>query len=91
VVSALEKDFEFEIFNLGNNKPVELIKFIELLEEHLGMKADKRLLPIQPGDVAETWADIEKAKEKLGYNPQTTVEEGLKKFVDWYKEYNKIL
>ena len=91
VVSALEKDFDFEIFNLGNNKPVELIKFIELLEEHLGMKADKRLLPIQPGDVAETWADIEKAKEKLGYNPQTTVEEGLKKFVDWYKEYNKIL
>ena len=90
VVSALEKDVDLEIFNLGNNKPVELVRFIELLEENLGMKADKRYLPIQPGDVVETWADIKKAKKELGYDPKTTIEEGLKKFVDWYKEYNKI-
>ncbi|MCK5096138.1 MAG: GDP-mannose 4,6-dehydratase [Candidatus Pacebacteria bacterium] len=89
IVSALEKDFNFEIFNLGNNKPVELMKFIEILEENLGMKADKRYLPMQPGDVVETWADIEKAKKELGYDPKTTIEGGLKKFVDWYKEYNK--
>ncbi len=90
VVSALEKDVDFEIFNLGNNKPVELVRFIDLLEENLGMKADKRYLPIQPGEVVETWADIEKAKKELKYNPKTTIEDGLKNFVDWYKEYNNI-
>ena len=54
------------------------------------MKADKRYLPIQPGEVVETWADIEKAKKELKYNPKTTIEDGLKNFVDWYKEYNNI-
>ena len=76
-----------EIINLGNSKPVELNYFIELLEKEIGKEAKKNLLPMQPGDVLETYADITKAKKILGWEPKTEIEEGVKKFVEWYRDY----
>lgn len=84
VLAAIDNPFPYEIFNLGNNNPVDLIKFIELIEESLGKKAEKNMMPLQPGDVPETYADIGKAKEMLGYEPKTGIEEGVKKFIKWY-------
>lgn len=89
VLAAIDKPFGYEIFNLGNNDPVELGRFIELIEEFLGKKAEKNMMPLQPGDVPETYADIDKAKDMLGYEPKVGVEEGLKKFVEWYKKQKK--
>jgi len=76
-----------EIINLGNSKPVELNYFIELLEKEIGKEAKKNFLPLQPGDVPETYADITKAKKILGWEPKTEIEEGVKKFVEWYRDY----
>lgn len=87
ILSALEKNFGFEIFNLGNSIPVELDYFIECIERELGKKAKRKLMEIQPGDVPETFADIEKSKKMLGFEPKIKIEEGIKKFVEWYKEY----
>ena len=87
VVAALDKQSEFEIINLGNNKTEELMHFIEVLEKVFGQEAKKKMLPMQAGDVHETYADITKAKKILGFNPQTTIEQGLSKFINWYKEY----
>ncbi|SDZ46812.1 UDP-glucuronate 4-epimerase [Evansella caseinilytica] len=77
----------YKIYNIGNNQPVKLMDFIETLEKHLGIKAKKEFLPMQPGDVLATYADIDDLKEAAGFHPSTTIEEGLRKFVDWYKEY----
>jgi len=90
VVSSLEKSFDFEIFNLGNNKPINLLDFISILEEKLGKKAKKNILPIQPGDMKETYADISKSKKILGFEPRTNITEGLSKFIEWYKNYYNI-
>ncbi len=87
VVACLDNPFEYEIFNLGNNTPVQLLEFIEILEEALGKEAEKNMMPMQPGDMKETYADLSKSKEKLGYEPKTGIKEGIKKFVDWYEEY----
>lgn len=84
-ISALEKNYPFEIFNLGNNHPIELNYFIESIEKLLGKKAEKKLLPLQPGDVPDTWADISKAQKLLNYHPKVSFEEGLKKTIDWFK------
>ncbi len=80
----------YRVFNIGNNNPVELIRFIELLEEKLGKKAVKNFLPIQPGDVPETYADIDALEEAVGFRPSTSIEDGIGKFVDWYREYYKM-
>lgn len=77
----------YRIYNIGNNNPVELMKFIEVLENCLGKKAKKNLLPIQPGDVPETYADVDDLAEDVGFKPATPIEEGIKKFVEWYREY----
>ncbi|OGW31690.1 MAG: capsular biosynthesis protein CpsI [Nitrospirae bacterium GWF2_44_13] len=77
----------YKIYNIGNNNPVELMKFIEVLEECLGKKAEKNLLPIQAGDVPSTYADIDDLTGDIGFKPSTTIEEGIKRFVDWYKGY----
>jgi UDP-glucuronate 4-epimerase len=90
VLAAIKKDFKFEIFNLGNNQSEKIDKFVGLIEKYLGKKAQKNLLPIQPGDVPKTWADIGKAKSQLDFSPKTSIEEGLEKFVFWYKDYYKI-
>ncbi|MFP3872109.1 MAG: NAD-dependent epimerase/dehydratase family protein [Candidatus Natronoplasma sp.] len=87
VLSSLEKRFDYEIFNLGNNTPVELMEFIEILEDTLGKEAEKNMLPMQPGDMKVTYADISRSKEKLGFEPKTDLEEGVNRFVDWYKDY----
>ncbi len=77
----------YRIYNIGNNNPVELMKFLGVLEDCLGKKATKNLLPMQPGDVPETYADVDDLAEDVGFKPATPIEEGIKKFVEWYKEY----
>ena len=77
----------YKIYNIGNNQPVELIHFIEVLEASLGKKAIKNLLPMQPGDVPETYADIEDLTRDTGFQPQTSIEEGIRRFVAWYRSY----
>jgi UDP-glucuronate 4-epimerase len=77
----------YRLYNIGNNNPVELTKFISVLENCLGKKAKKNLLPMQPGDVPETFADVNDLAEDVGFKPATPIEEGIKKFVEWYKGY----
>lgn len=79
----------YKVYNIGNNKPVELMEFIETLEKKLGKKAKKELLPLQDGDVPETYADIDDLVKDFGFKPNTTIEEGIEKFVEWYREYKK--
>ena len=81
---------QYKIYNIGNNKPVQLMDFIRALEKVLGKKAKKNLLPMQPGDVPSTCADVKDLVQDFGYKPETTVEEGIARFVDWYKDYFKI-
>jgi UDP-glucuronate 4-epimerase len=80
----------YKIYNIGNNQPVQLNYFIQVLEEHLGMKAIKKLLPMQPGDVPETFADIDELVKDINYKPKVSIEEGIKRFVEWFKDYYKI-
>ncbi|MDT0619866.1 NAD-dependent epimerase [Salinisphaera sp. P385] len=77
----------WRIYNIGNSKPVELNRYIEVLEDCLAVKADKRLLPLQPGDVPETFADVSDLEAAVGYRPSTSVEEGVARFVEWYRGY----
>ena len=77
----------FRVYNIGNNRPVELMRYIEVLEDCLGRKAVKNLLPMQPGDVPETSANIDDLGDDVGYRPTTPVEVGVRRFVDWYREY----
>jgi len=89
VISALKKNYPYEVFNLGNSQSIELSRFIEVLEKEIGQKAKKNYLPMQPGDVHETFADISKSKKMLGFDPKIKIEQGLKKFVTWYKLFYK--
>jgi len=77
----------YRLYNIGNNQPVELMRYIELIEQYLGKKAEKNLLPLQPGDVPDTYADIDDLVRDVGYRPATPVEEGVRRFVEWYVEY----
>jgi UDP-glucuronate 4-epimerase len=77
----------YRLYNIGNNRPVELMRYIEVLEGCLGRKAEKNLLPMQAGDVPDTWADAEDLVREVGYRPATPVEEGVAKFVAWYLDY----
>ena len=86
-VAALKRPVPYEIFNLGNSDSVHLLDFIHILEEELGQEAEKNMMPMQPGDVAETAADIQKSRKLLGFNPKTSLREGIKKFVAWYRQY----
>jgi UDP-glucuronate 4-epimerase len=79
----------YKIYNIGNNQPVELMRFIEVLEQQLGRKAEKNMLPMQPGDVPATWADVEDLVRDVGFKPNTRIEEGLERFVAWYRSYYK--
>ena len=79
----------YRIYNIGNNRPVELTHYIEVLEQCLGRKAEKKLLPMQVGDVPDTWADAEDLVRDVGYRPVTPVEEGVRRFVEWYRGYYK--
>jgi UDP-glucuronate 4-epimerase len=77
----------YRIYNIGNDRPVELVRYIEVLEACLGRKATKTLLPLQPGDVPATRADIRDMARDFGYRPRTSLEEGVARFVDWYRTY----
>ena len=89
IVSALDKRFGFEIINLGNSKTVELRYLISLIEKNLDKKAMIKRLPDQPGDVPITYADISKAKRLLNYHPEVGIEDGIKRFVEWYKNKSR--
>jgi len=77
----------YRLYNIGNNQPVELMRYIEVLEQCLGRKAELNLLPLQQGDVPDTWADIDDLQRDAGYTPATPVETGIRRFVDWYRGY----
>jgi len=85
VLAALDGDFEYEIFNLGNSNPIQLSYFISVIEDALGKKANKRHIEMQPGDVSITFADTSKSEQMLGYKPKVKFEEGIKKLVEWYR------
>ena len=78
----------YRVYNIGNNQPEELGRFIEVLEETLGMKAKKNYRPLQSGDVVETFADVSDLEREIGFKPATTIEEGIRRFVKWYREYH---
>jgi UDP-glucuronate 4-epimerase len=80
----------YRLYNIGNNQPVELMHYIETLERCLGKTAEKALLPLQPGDVPDTYADVSELVEELGYRPSTSVEDGISRFVDWYRGYYRV-
>ena len=77
----------YRVYNIGNHQPVDLLEFIAAIEKNLGMEARKELAPIQPGDVPATYADIEDLKRDFGFEPKVTIEEGIGRFIAWYKEY----
>jgi UDP-glucuronate 4-epimerase len=77
----------YRIYNIGNNQPVELMRFIEAIENCLGKKAKKNFLPIQPGDVPATHADVDSLIRDVGFQPATSVETGIARFVEWYRSY----
>ena len=79
----------WRVYNIGNQSPVELMDYIETLEKYLGKTAEKVLLPLQPGDVPDTYADVEALVQDVGYKPNTTIEQGIEKFVAWYNAYYK--
>ncbi|CAM3632770.1 UDP-N-acetylglucosamine 4-epimerase [Klebsiella spallanzanii] len=87
--SPADSSAPYRVYNIGNSSPVELMDYITALEEALGMKAEKNMMPIQPGDVLETSADTKPLYDMVGFRPQTSVKQGVKNFVDWYKAYYK--
>lgn len=87
-VSAIDLGAASEIFNLGNHRPISVVYLIELLEEALEKKAIKNFLPMQPGEVTETYADIQKSEKLLNFRPQVPLEEGIVRFIDWYRSYH---
>ena len=80
----------YRIVNIGNSKPINLLKYIEVLEKILGIKAKKNLIENQVGDVKSTWSDIGLIKSLVHFYPKTSIEIGIKKFIDWYKDYYKL-
>lgn len=88
IIASIDLEASYEIFNLGNTHPETLFTFVELLEKHLGIKTQKKLLPMQEGDVLTTYADIRHAQEKLHFAPKVSLDEGLKRFVEWYVFYS---
>ncbi|MGK5094490.1 NAD-dependent epimerase/dehydratase family protein [Deltaproteobacteria bacterium TL4] len=87
VIACLENPQPYEIFNIGNHQSEALEQFITIIENCLGKKAQRNYLPLQPGDVAETYADIEKIQKLYGFHPTTKIEEGIPRFIEWYRSY----
>jgi UDP-glucuronate 4-epimerase len=77
----------YRLYNIGNNRPVELLRYIEVIERCIGRVAEKRFLPMQPGDVPETCADVDDLARDVGYAPQTPIEVGVPRFIEWYRSY----
>ena len=89
MIAGLEKNYKCEVFNLGNNKSEQLMDVVAYIEKNLGEKAEIDFLPMQPGDVPESFADIDKSIEMLGFKPSTNIDIGIKKFITWYKDFYK--
>lgn len=89
IIAAIDLGAAWDIFNLGNHTPVKLMDMIQLLEGHLGKTAKKNFIEMQTGDVLTTYADITRSREKLGFIPKTPIDQGLKKFVDWFANYHR--
>jgi len=77
----------YRIYNIGNQQPVSLLRYVEVLEQCLGRKAQRNLMPNQPGEILDTWADVEALARDVGYRPKTALEDGVKHFVEWYRDY----
>jgi len=91
ILGALKKNISnHKVYNLGNSNPEVLLEFVELIEKTLNKKAQKKLLPIQPGDVSKTFADITESKKDLKFSPKTKISEGIPKFISWYKNYYRV-
>jgi UDP-glucuronate 4-epimerase len=80
----------WRVYNIGNNNPVELLEVVRLLEEAIGMKAKRELLPMQPGDVPATFADVDDLMRDVGFKPATPIAEGISRFIDWYRLYHRL-
>jgi UDP-glucuronate 4-epimerase len=80
----------WKIYNIGNNNPEQLLYVVSVLEQEFGREAIKQMLPMQPGDVPATYADIEDLARDTGFRPSTTIEDGVKRFADWYRDYHKL-
>jgi UDP-glucuronate 4-epimerase len=80
----------YRLYNIGNSRPVDLIRYIEVLEQCLDRKAEKNLLPLQPGDVPDTYADVGDLEQDVGYRPATDIEAGVARFVEWYRDYYEV-
>jgi UDP-glucuronate 4-epimerase len=80
----------WKVYNIGNNKPVELLEVVRLLEEAIGKKAKRELLPMQPGDVPATYADVDDLMREVGFKPSTAIADGISLFVDWYRSYHRL-
>ena len=85
--TAASSTAPYRVYNIGNHQPIELARYIEVIEECLGKRAVKNLLPMQPGDVADTYADVAELTRDTGYSPSTPVEVGVRRFVDWYRDF----
>ncbi len=81
----------YKVYNIGNNDPVTLMDFISGIEEELGIKAEKIMMDLQPGDVPATYADVQDLMDDLGYKPETPIRDGIKAFIDWYKMFYKVV
>ena len=81
---------KYKIYNIGNNKPENLMNFISIIEKHIGQKAKKKMMSIQPGDVTKTFADIDEIVSDYGYKPKTNIDEGINRFINWFLEYKLI-
>ena len=91
ILGALKKNISnHKVYNLGNSNPEVLLEFVEFIEKTLNKKAQKKLLPIQPGDVSKTFADITESKKDLKFSPKTKISEGIPKFISWYKDYYRV-
>jgi len=87
IVASIDKNYDEEVINLGCGRKEELMDFIRIIEEACGKEAQKEMLPMQPGDVRTSLADISKAEKLLGYEPKTQIKDGVPKFIEWYREY----
>jgi len=88
--TAASSTAPYRVYNIGNHQPIELARYIEVIEDCLGKRAVKNLLPMQPGDVADTYADVAELTRDTGYSPSTPVEVGVKRFVDWYRDFYQV-
>ena len=87
VLASMDRPVPYALYNLGNSRAVDLLYFIECIEKELGKKAEKKMLPMQPGDVVETYADISESERDLGFQPTTRIEEGIASFISWYRSF----